>query len=106
MIKIITGDSAVFNFALVYPGAVDSVPAPDLSNSTVVFAIKQGKTLVEKTIVNSDTNILTFTLTPEETEVLPLGKYDACCKVYYGEEATTVWMDTIVVVKGVLNASL
>lgn len=104
MIKIITGDSAAFNFAIVYPGAVDGVPTPDLSNTTVVFAIKQGKTLVEKTIVNSDTNILTFTFTPEETEVLPIGAYDACCKVYYGDEATTVWMDKIIVVKGVLDA--
>lgn len=104
MIKIITGDSAAFNFAIVYPGAVDGVPTPDLSNTTVIFAIKQGKTLVEKTVVNSDTNILTFTFTPEETKVLPIGAYDACCKVYYGTEATTVWMDKIIVVKGVLDA--
>lgn len=106
MIKIITGDSAVFNFAIVYPGAVDGVPTPDLSNTTVVFAIKQGKTLVEKSIVNSDTNILTFSLTPEETEVLPIGAYDACCKIYYGDEATTVWLDKIIVMKGVLNANV
>lgn len=104
MIKIITGDSAVFNFAIVYPGAVDGVPTPDLSNTTVIFAIKQGKTLVKKTIVSSDTNILTFTFTPEETEVLPIGAYDACCKVYYGDKATTVWMDKIIVMKGVLDA--
>lgn len=106
MIKIITGDSAAFNFAIVYPGAVDGVPTPDLSNTTVIFAIKQGKTLVEKTIVNSDTNILTFTFAPEETETLPIGAYDACCKVYYGDEATTVWMEKIIVVKGVLDASI
>lgn len=106
MIKVITGDSAVFNFALVYPGAVDGVPTPDLSESTVVFAIKQKKIQIEKSIINSDTNILTFILTPEETEKLPLGAYDACCKVYYGDEATTVWMDKIIVMKGVLNANI
>ena len=104
MIKIITGDSAVFNFAIVYPGAVDGKPTPDLTNATIVFALKKDKTLVEKTITGSDTNIVTFSLTPQETASMPAGVYDACCKVYYDNNATTVWMQSITVIKGVLGA--
>lgn len=104
MIKIITGDSAVFNFAIVYPGAVDGLPTPDLSNTSVVFALEKDSFIIKKTITNSDTNILTYTLSPEETASMKPGKYKGCCKIYYGEEATTVWMDTIIVIKGVLGA--
>ena len=105
MIKIITGDSATFTFSIVYPGAVDGTPAPDLSDATVVFALKKDKTLVEKTIANPDTNILYFSLSPEETQRLSAGIYDACCKIYYDSgEAKTVWMDNVTVVKGVLGA--
>lgn len=109
MIKIITGDSAEFNFSIVYPGAVDGLPAPDLSEATVVFAIEQvgGKrpVKVEKSVTSPETNIVTYTFTPEETAVLPTGAYKACCKVYYGNEATTVWMENIIVIKGVLGAN-
>lgn len=108
MITIITGDSAVFNFSVVYPGAVDGLPTPDLSNTTVAFAMEKTETrkpvVIEKKIVNSDTNILSFTFTPQETEAMSAGVYNACCKIYYGSEATTVWMDNILVKKGVLGA--
>ena len=109
MIKIITGDSAVFNFSIVYPGAVDGVPAPDLSTSTVAFGLEQVNARypykTEKTVVNPATNLVTYTFTPSETENMPEGSYKACCKVYYGNEATTVWMENIVVIKGVLGAN-
>lgn len=107
MIKIITGDSAVFNFAIVYPGAVDGVPTPDLSQDTVKFALKNKKTgrlYVEKTVSNPDTNLISFSLTSQETAKLPSGTYEGCCKVYYDTEATTVWLEDIMVVKGVLDA--
>lgn len=107
MIKIITGDSAVFNFAIIYPGAVDGVPTPDLSQDTVVFALKNKKVKgkeIEKSISGPQSNIVTFTLTPQETEKLPMGVYEACCKIYYGENATTVWLQDVMVIKGVLDA--
>ena len=107
MIKIITGDSAVFNFAIVYPGAVDGVPTPDLSQDTIKFALKykkNGRIYVEKEIVNPATNILTFSLTMDETKELPAGLYEGCCKVYYGENATTVWQQDVMVLEGVLDA--
>lgn len=106
MIKIITGDSAVFNFAIVYPGAVDGMPTPDLSTDTIVFAMKNkktGKIVVEKTVSNPTTNIITFTLTPQETSALSQGVYESCCKVYYNDNATTVWMQDVMAIKGVLN---
>ena len=105
MIKIITGDSAVFNFAIVYPGAVDGVPAPDLSNSTVVFAMKKrnGKSVAfEESVSGPETNVVTFSMTPQESSKLIAGVYDACCKVYSGDAATTVWMGDITVIEGVL----
>ena len=108
MIKIITGDSAVFTFSIVYPGAVDGLPAPDLSNTTIKFAIEEQDVRVphtlEKEIVNSDTNIVRFEFSPQETEGLRPGLYIGCCKIYYGENATTVWMGNIIVKKGVLGA--
>ena len=106
MIKIITGDSAVFNFAIVYPGAVDGLPTPDLSQDTIKFALKYKKNdriYVEKEISNPDTNILTFGLTMDETKELHVGVYECCCKIYYGDEATTVWLQDVMVIKGVLN---
>ena len=105
MIKIITGDSTVFNFAIVYPGAVDGVPTPDLSNDTVKFGLKNKKTgkIIEKSVTSPATNIVTFSFTPEETAVLSQGLYEGCCKIYYDNEATTVWMQDIVVIKGVLD---
>lgn len=109
MIKIITGDSAAFNFAIVYPGAVDGVPAPDLSQDTIKFALKykkNGRIYVEKEIVNPATNILMFGLTMDETAELPTGLYEGCCKVYYGENATTVWLQDIMVIKGVINGGI
>lgn len=106
MIKIITGDTATFTFSIVYPGAVDGVETPDLSNTTVVFAMKRNNTLITKEIVHSESNILYFSLSPVETSNLTPGVWDACCKIYYdtGEEKT-VWTDNITVIKGVLGAS-
>lgn len=107
MVKIITGDSAVFNFAIVYPGAVDGLPTPDLSQDTIKFALKHkknGRIYVEKEIINPATNILTFSFTMDETAELPAGLYEGCCKVYYGENATTVWQQDVMVVEGVLDA--
>lgn len=105
MLKIITGDSASFTFSIVYPGAVDGVPTPDLSNATIAFAMKKRERkniIIEKTVSNPETNIIEFFLTPEETAQMPAGVWEACCKVYYDNQATTVWMDTINVVEGVL----
>ena len=106
MIKIITGDSAAFNFAIVYPGAVDGVPTPDLSQDTIKFALKNKKSgkIIEKEISNPDTNILTFTFSPDETAKLSQGVYEGCCKVYYGDNATTVWLEDVMVIQGVLDA--
>ena len=107
MNKIITGDTAVFTFAILYPGAVDGVPAPDLSNDTVKFALKNkrtGKVCCEKEVANPDTNIITFTLSAEETGTLTAGVYEACCKIYYDGYATTVWAQEFVAIKGVLDA--
>lgn len=106
MIKIITGDSAVFNFAIVYPGAVDGVPTPDLSQDTIKFGLKSKTTgkIIEKSVVGPDTNLVTFSFTPTETAALKQGVYEGCCKVYYGENATTVWMEDIMVAEGVLDA--
>lgn len=105
MIKIITGDTAAFTFSIVYPGAVDGIDFPDLSNTDVVFALKNDKKLIEKTISHPETNVLYFSLSPEETAALKPGLYDACCKVYYASgEAKTVWIGNITVIKGVLGA--
>lgn len=107
MNKIITGDTAVFTFAILYPGAVDGIPAPDLSNDTIKFALKNkltGKIYGEKTLSNPDTNIISFTLTPEETSVLSPGIYEGCLKIYYDNNATTVWAQEFIVIKGVLDA--
>lgn len=111
MNKIITGDTVIFTFSVLYEGAVASKEAPDLSESDVVFAIKRRKTdpdskvFVKKTIENPDTNILNFELTAQETSRMVEGTYSACCKIYFdsGEEKT-VWMDDLVVIKGVLGA--
>lgn len=106
MIKIITGDTATFTFFIVYSGAVDSMPTPDLSEATVVFALKNGKREISKEIVSPPTNVASFTLTAEETATLPSGVYESCCKIYYNNgEAITAWSSSISVIKGVLGAN-
>lgn len=108
MIKIITGDTATFTFSIIYPGAVDGVPNPDLSTATVMFAMKranESKIAVEKSIVHPASNIVLFELTPQETARLSAGIYNSCCKIYFDNgEAKTVWLDDITVIKGLLNA--
>lgn len=109
MLKIITGDSANFTFSIVYPGAVDGVEFPDLSDADVVFALKRNLNdatpVIEKRIVKPDTNIVYFSLTPTETASLVQGVYHACCKLYYESgNAKTVWLGDITVIKGVLGA--
>ena len=108
MIKIITGDTATFTFTILYPGAVDGVENPDLSQANVVFAmVKTGATrvAVEKTIRHPASNIVYFSLSPQETAGLSTGVYNACCKIYFDDgEAKTAWMGDITVIKGVLNA--
>lgn len=108
MIKIITGDTATFTFSITYPGAVDGIEAPDLSQANVVFAMqKQGSTrvVIEKTIVHPQSNIVYFSITPEETSSLVAGPHNACCKIYFDNgEAKTVWLGDIMVIKGLLNA--
>lgn len=112
MNKIITGDSVEFTFSVLYAGAVASQPAPDLSDCDAVFAIKRNKTdpdskvFVKKTITSPATNILTFELSAEETARMQEGTYSACCKLYYtNDDEITVWMDDLVVIKGVLGAA-
>lgn len=108
MIKIITGDTATFTFSILYSGAVDGVPAPDLSSADVVFAMQKANTtriVIEKTITHPESNIVYFSLTPEETSKLAAGVYNACCKVNFDSgEAKTVWLGDITVIKGLLNA--
>lgn len=108
MIKIITGDTATFTFSIIYPGAVDGVPNPDLSSASVTFAMKRSgatKLAIEKTITHPESNIVYFALTPEETAGLAQGVYNACCKVYFDSgEAKTAWLGDITVVKGLLDA--
>ena len=112
MNKIITGDTSGFTFSILYAGAVDGKEVPDLSACDVVFAVKKNKTdpdskaIVKKTVSAPDTNIVYFELTPEETVKMPIGVYSGCCKLYYNSgTAITVWLDDIVVVKGVLGAN-
>ena len=108
MIKIITGDTATFTFTILYPGAVDGVENPDLSAATVVFAMKRAganKVSIEKEIVHPESNIVYFSLSPEDTSALATGVYNACCKIYFDNgEAKTAWMGDITVIKGILNA--
>lgn len=108
MIKIITGDTATFTFTILYPGAVDGVENPDLSQANVTFAmIKNASTriAIEKTITHPASNIVHFSLSPMETAALTAGVYNACCKIYFDDgEAKTAWMGDITVIKGVLNA--
>ena len=109
MNKIITGDTAVFTFSILYEGAVADKPAPDLSDCDVVFAIKKNindtKTVVKKTISAPATHVLSFELTASETASLKEGVYSACCKLYRtGGEEITAWMGNITVIKGVLGA--
>ena len=112
MNKIITGDTAVFTFSVLYEGAVADKEAPDLSNCDAVFAMKKSvvdpdtKVVVKKTISSPTTNILSFEVSASETASLAQGVYTACCKLYYtnGEEAT-IWMGNITVIKGVLGAN-
>lgn len=111
MNKIITGDSAGFTFSILYAGAVDGKDAPDLTACDVVFAVKKSKldpdskAIVKKVISAPDTNIVYFELTAEETTKMNPGTYSACCKLYYNSgTAKTVWLDEIVVTKGVLGA--
>lgn len=108
MIKIITGDTATFTFSILYAGAVDGVPYPDLSQADVVFAMKRAngsKVAVEKTIVHPESNIVLFEVPAEETAALVPGVYNACCKIYFDAgDAKTVWLGDITVIKGLLNA--
>lgn len=109
MNKIITGDTAVFTFSILYEGAVADKQAPDLSDCNVVFAMKKNisdtKTAVKKTITAPSTHILSFELTANETASLKEGVYSACCKIYRtGGEEITAWLGNITVIKGVLGA--
>lgn len=108
MIKIITGDTAAFTFSILYPGSVDGIENPDLSQASVVFAMKKAnsvKIVVEKTITHPESNIVHFELSPTETQALAEGVYNACCKIYFDNgEAKTAWLGDITVIKGVLNA--
>ena len=108
MIKIITGDTATFTFTILYPGAVDGVENPDLSTADVTFALKKSgaaRVSIEKTITHPESNIVYFSLTPEETAGLAAGVYNACCKIYFDNgEAKTAWMGDVTVIKGILNA--
>lgn len=111
MQKIISGDSQGFTFSILYAGSVDGKEKPDLSAADVVFAIKKNsedpdnKALVYKTVSAPDSNIVYFEITPEESARLKPGTYPACCKIYYNSgSAVTVWLDTIMVTKGVLGA--
>lgn len=111
MNKIITGDSAGFTFSILYSGAIDGKETPDLSACDVVFAIKadlkdsDSKALVKKVISAPDTNIVHFELTKEETASMKPGVYRGCCKLYYNSgSAITVWLEDVMVVKGVLGA--
>lgn len=108
MIKIITGDTATFTFTILYPGAVDGVENPDLSHASVTFAMKKTastKLAVEKTITHPESNIVYFSLTPQETAALAIGVYEACCKIYFDDgDAKTAWLGDVTVIKGVLNA--
>jgi hypothetical protein len=108
MIKIITGDTATFTFTILYPGAVDGVENPDLSTATVVFAMQKSgssKIVIEKEIVHPESNIVYFSLAPEETSALTAGVYNACCKIYFDNgEAKTAWLGDVTVIKGILNA--
>ena len=111
MNKIITGDTSGFTFSILYEGAIDGKEAPDLSACDVVFAVKKNvndpdsKAIIKKTISAPDTNIVYFEITPEESSTMPVGVYSACCKLYYNSGvALTVWLDEVMVVKGVLGA--
>lgn len=106
MIKVITGDTAAFTFSILYPGAVDGVTAPDLSEATVEFAMAyKNKVVVRKSIVHPDSNIVYFSVSPSETAVLTPGTYEACCKIFFDSgEAKTAWLGDITVIKGVLGA--
>ena len=107
MIKLITGDTATFTFSIIFNGAVDGIENPDLSFASVVFAMKKSgatKVAVEKTIVHPESNIVYFSLSPEETAKLSIGNYSACCKVCFDDgDAKTVWMGDIIVIKGVFD---
>lgn len=111
MNKIITGDTAVFTFSVLYEGAVADKTAPDLSDCDVVFAMKKSvvdpdtKTVIKKTISSPDTHILSFEVSASETAALKQGVYVACCKLYRdGGDEQTIWMGNITVIKGVLGA--
>lgn len=111
MLKIITGDSQGFTFSILYAGSVDGKEKPDLTGADVVFAIKKdssdpdSKALIYKTIQSPESNIVYFEITAEESSKLKPGTYPACCKVFYNSgAAVTVWLDTIMIVKGVLGA--
>ena len=109
MLKIITGDSAGFTFSIVYPGAVDGKEFPDLSSADVVFALKKNlndkNPAIEKHVLNPETNIVYFGLSPNETALLTPAVYQACCKIFFQSgEAKTVWQGDITVIKGVLGA--
>ena len=111
MQKIITGDSKGFTFSILYAGAIDGKEAPDLSASDVVFAVKKdsadpdSKALIYKTVHAPETNIVYFEISAQESASLKPGSYPACCKIYYNSgSAITVWLDTIMVTKGVLGA--
>lgn len=111
MLKIITGDTAGFTFSLVYPGAVSTTPAPDLTAATIKFIIKKNaddpdyKAVFEQSIVKPDTNIVYFEMLPTDTAKLMAGTYKAGCKVFYDSGLeVTVWTGDISVVKGVFGA--
>lgn len=110
MLKIITGDSAGFTFSIVYAGAAADMPAPDLSACTVRFMVKVNpadsdyKAVFAQEIVNPDTNIVHFQMSPADTGKLKQGTYKAACKLFY-ESGTelTVWQGDIIVTLGVFN---
>lgn len=110
MLKIITGDTAGFTFALVYQGAVADKETPDLTNATVKFIVKKNindpdsRAVFTQEIKNPETNKVYFEIPADATSTLQAGVYKAGCKLYYeGGLEQTVWTDDILVVKGVFD---
>jgi len=110
MLKIITGDTIGFTFSIVFAGAVATTPAPDLSACTVKFMVKKSlsdadsKAAFVQEIVNPESNIVYFTMSPEDSGKLKPGGYKAACKLFYdnGTELT-IWQSDLIVTQGVFN---
>ena len=84
--------------------------AVDLSASTLKFIVKKNKSdddslaILSSQIVNSDTNIVSFEFTAEQTAVLTEGNYFIAIKIVKADHMDDeVWNDNLKVVREVFN---